>query len=368
MHRGTIGTTVVFGSIYPWGSQLRLAADLRRHGCRVERVAASGESRGNRLRSGIERLVYHRVERSLGSDYEPSSLRLDALVRALDAGVLDLQLDDWLAASLTHTHGDHPNFRRRTRAPFRELDIYDKVAMTEHAAGSGWAVPQTFSSAAAVDDRWPKIVKPKLGGGGHGIQVVHSSDECLRAIDILGGWSEVIVQQFIDGPSVRVAGIARDGELVRVLTYRTAKPADDPYGPSIGVAVSPIPGLVERAQALLAPMGYTGIFGIESICTPDGVPRFIEMNSRVLASLTVLSSAGVDLVDDYLYALGARAEPATGRIGETAPLRVDSVQLFWRVLGPRWAVAELSLRFLTWLGRQQPFTARSNHPAEALPS
>jgi len=345
--------TVVFGSIYPWGSQLRFAAILRKRGFRVERVSASGETTRDKVRSSVERLVYHRVERSLGRDYNRSSLRLGALEQALEVGPLDLQLDDWVAAALTEKWQHHPHFPRRTREPFPERDLYDKVAMAEHAAASGWPIPQIFSTADAPGE-WPRIVKPKLGGGGEGIQVVADSDSCRRAVDQLGGWSDVIVQEFVTGESVRVGGIARDGKLVHVMTYRTVKSPNDPYGPSVGVAVTPIPDLVEHVRALVGPMGYTGIFGIESIRSRDGLPRFIEMNSRVLATLAALSSAGIDLVDDYLYAMGAQDAPSDGHLHETGTLKVDSVRAFGRTLGWRWVTAELSLRVLTSLGDHLP--------------
>jgi predicted ATP-grasp superfamily ATP-dependent carboligase len=156
-----------------------------------------------------------------------------------------------------------------------------------------------------------------------------------------------------------VAGIARDGDVVHALTYRTVKAPGDPYGPSASLAVTPIPDLINRARALLGPVGYTGIFGIESLCTPDGVPRFIEMNTRILASFAALSSAGVDLVEDYLYALGARSEPASGCVRETGPLRVDSIRLFWRDLGLRWVAVELLLRLRSFLGKHNPFAKRA---------
>lgn|GEM_PF-4669013 len=346
---GTPGT-IVFGSIYPWGSQLRLAALLRQRGYRVERLAASGDGFRERVRSGLERIVYHRVERSLGADYAPSSLRLDALERALDAGPIDIQLDDWLAAALTGRCADHPHFPHRTRPPFRELDLYDKVAMTTHAAETGWPTPQCFWHPDEVGP-WPRIVKPRLGGGGEGIEVVEDESACAKAVARLGGWDQVIVQEFVRGESVRVGGIAKDGELVHAMTYRTVKSPADPYGPSVGVAVSEVPGLLDRARALLGPMGYTGIFGIESLQGPDGEPRFLEMNSRVLATMSALSTAGVDLTDDYLYAMGVLSAPSPGEVHETEPMKVDSIRRFGRSLGWRWVVAETLLRALTNLGK-----------------
>ena len=92
------------------------------------------------------------VERSLGTDYRRSSLRLGELEKALDAGVLDLQLDDWVAAALTEERQDHPHFPHRTRPPFPERDLYDKGAMTQHAAASGWPIPKIFSAPDASGD------------------------------------------------------------------------------------------------------------------------------------------------------------------------------------------------------------------------
>ena len=206
--------TVVFGSIYPWGSQLRFAAILRKRGFRVERVSASGDTTRDKVRSSVERLVYHRVERSLGTRLPP----VVAASRRVGTGVgcwtlLDLQLDDWVAAALTERtprssalSAPHSGAVPRT-GPVRQAGhgpACRGIRMADTRSSSppptsretGHASSNPGSAAAAKASKWwptPTAV----------------AERWTNSVDGL----EVIVQEFVTGESVRVGGIARDGKL-----------------------------------------------------------------------------------------------------------------------------------------------------------
>jgi predicted ATP-grasp superfamily ATP-dependent carboligase len=105
--------------------------------------------------------------------------------------------------------------------------------------------------------------------------------------------------------------------------------------------------LHERVEALVAGIGWRGLFQLQLIEGTDGVPRAIDFNPRLFGSMSIATAAGAPLAALWCdWLLGREPAAVTGRAG--VHYRMD----------------DMDLRHALWLARERqlPAAARALLP------
>ena len=324
---------------------LQLAAALRRRGFRVERLVHGPRRRIPSPERLIERVVFHRVAPGLGPLEHVDNPDVGTLVAGLDPALADVQAEDQIAAPFTKAAAVQPHFPRRTCVEFDENALYDKPTMTQYAASTGWCVPATWRLHDHPVTPMPWIVKRRLGIGGGGVSLIRTEEDWVLAAASLASVPEsVLVQEYVTGHIVKIVAVAREGELLQIATFRSRMPDGDPYGPSAYIETIDDEESVVRTAALLTPLGYTGICGIDCIRADDGSLIFLEVNSRAPGSWATANRSGTDFVGAYLNALGLGPDVPFARAAPRPMTQVGTIRTHHAQLGWRWSAATVLLR------------------------
>jgi predicted ATP-grasp superfamily ATP-dependent carboligase len=205
----------------------------------------------------------------------------------------------------------------------------DKEALAEHAAAVGLASPQ--SVAVGRDDDlapafalgFPAIVKPARSvtpeaGGSLQVKDVERVDDAAALAAAVASFpgDRVIVQRHLAGALAAVTGVAWEGDVV-CLSHQVALRIWPPHagGTCMGETVAPDPELDERVRALVARLGWSGIFGTQFIRSKDG-DYLIDFNPRVYGSLALAVAGGANLPAIWVdLLLGRPPRAATPRAG-----------------------------------------------------
>jgi predicted ATP-grasp superfamily ATP-dependent carboligase len=201
----------------------------------------------------------------------------------------------------------------------------DKSLLSELSTQAGLKVPETcVVDSSGVDGiAYPAVVKPvtssvrvddgtlQLGW----VKKIDSATDLRAALDGMPGES-VLVQPFLDGALSAACGVFWDGRIVCV-EHQVARRI---WPPTIGVSsyAETVPRdreLEERIAALLAAIGWHGIFELQFIRRPDG-DYVIDLNTRFYGSLALAVGSGLNLPAIWVDLLLGR-EPRVGeyRVG-----------------------------------------------------
>src|SRR5690349_226710 len=200
-------------------------------------------------------------------------------------------------------------------------------------------IPGTTDPVGSVDDLlalgeeigYPLLIKAAAGGGGKGMEIVHSPEQSQRAFETAQrqGQSyfanpDVYVEKLIVDPrhvEVQVLADAQGnvihlGERDCTMQRRHQKLVEETPSPAVDAELRARIGAigVEAARAC----GYRSAGTIEGLLTQDGDYFFMEMNTRIQVEHTVTEEVtGVDLVREQV------------RIAQGLPLSVtqERVQL-----------------------------------------
>jgi predicted ATP-grasp superfamily ATP-dependent carboligase len=139
----------------------------------------------------------------------------------------------------------------------------------------------------------------------------------LPAAVAAAGPSFAVQQYTPDARVVSFAGVAsRDGLLaVAFSRYERTWP---PEAGSVTASVTavPPPDLLASIEALLARIGWEGIFELELLEHPDGGRSVIDFNPRVYGSMTLAIDAGANLPAVWVqHVLGGKQAPIAARAG-----------------------------------------------------
>jgi predicted ATP-grasp superfamily ATP-dependent carboligase len=203
-----------------------------------------------------------------------------------------------------------------------------KAYLASAAAGAGLPVPDqrvcsdsAAAMEAALEFGWPLLVKPLDAAfslqervGRHPSQWVRDSETLREAQKDFGG---CIVQRRVTGKVISVGGVATDRGLVGsvVSRYLRTWPAEGGRS-SYTESIVPPAGLLDRVDALVAAIGWTGIFELELIQREDGLLHAIDFNPRPYGSMALARAAGVPLASLWCDALlGANPAPRSARAG-----------------------------------------------------
>ena len=176
-----------------------------------------------------------------------------------------------------------------------------KASLLEEAADAGFAVLETTQCHDPEQARalgFPVVVKPAqsiVGNRREAARVVSDAAELDAALAALG--TPVLVQRFYDGaPVLSLGGVAWNGKLVALAASRWARrwpPADG--AASFAETVVPPREIVERAEALVAALGWQGIFELELLRLGERTFAPVDFNPRPFGWMTLAVRAGANL-------------------------------------------------------------------------
>nr|WP_274638442.1 biotin carboxylase N-terminal domain-containing protein [Microbacterium bovistercoris] len=223
----------------------------------------------------------------------------------------------------------------------RALEVMaDKICARDHVSASGVPIVPGFSAAGMTDDQiataaeqagFPLLIKPSAGGGGKGMEEVHSAAQIPDAVATARrvaksafGDDTLLFERLILHPrhiEVQVLGDAHGrvihlGERECTLQRRHQKVIEESPSPLIDATTRARLG--EAACAAAASVDYTGAGTVEFIVSADRPDEFffMEMNARLQVEHPVTEAVtGIDLVEQQLRI--AAGLPLT--LGEITP-------------------------------------------------
>ena len=352
---------VVIIDVHASDSFREFAAALRRRRVDVVHLRPPYTGRGRRLKRSIDRLAGPIVPlpASITGD-DPASVALRRQV--LSAPTVDVHATEPIIAALCTTEEWRANpALHPLDASISLTDVLDKWKVASLAARADVAVPAT--SLELTTDRYPVVVKGRLGAGGMFVRIVHDED-ALRAAaaDFRADGVEPYLERY--HPHVTglgTAGVSRDGEVLVCGAFERLTSPDQPLQPAVAIRAYDDQEAIAASKRLVEALGYTGIFCFNFVPDDDGSPLLIDVNLRVFGAWVTLDELGVPILDTYLELIGAgpRARPplvdgdrwsgvarigvgAHGSLGQVWKVTRDTSRLVWRrrsSLGPGWVAA-----------------------------
>ncbi|MGW6388895.1 ATP-grasp domain-containing protein [Streptomyces sp. NPDC055103] len=227
------------------------------------------------------------------------------------AGVLT-----WNEPLLVHTARLAEHLGLRTNPPAVMENCRNKHATRKLLAAHGVASARSGRVAdlleatiLAEDIGYPVVLKPAGQAGSVGVIRVDNSEDLARAFDfaaegasLAGGQNtDVLVEEYLDGPEISVECVTQHGHTHAVAVTRK-KLGFEPYFEEIGHTVDATDPLLAEvapiATAAIRALGIDhGIQHVEMRLTPSG-PRIIEVNGRIGGDLIghlVRLATGLDL-------------------------------------------------------------------------
>lgn len=270
---------------------------------------------------------------------------------------VDLQAMEPIAVWLSTTGEDtRLGFRKVSAVPDR--DVIDKLSLTRCLADAGFAVPATWDDASEVprDTTIPLLFKLRDSGGGRGVHLCASADEAHSWAAHYGADEPYLIQEFYPGPSQVSAGVAKDGDVVQLMTYANRVDPVKPFAFGYGFTVTADAELARYTSRVIEYLGITGPFAMDAVRGPDHVVRLVDLNIRVWGSWTGCQAAGLDVLGSYEYSLGLGPRPAPPQLrpGTYQPLlRNPPLGVATPAQRARWLPAELRRirRWSAWMGR-----------------
>ncbi len=229
----------------------------------------------------------------------------------------------------------------------------DRVRLGSAARAVGLAPPDELRCAgpsealeAAASFGYPVLIKP-----------VHTVIQHRGAVDRRGSvladdqaelyaaarsFEECIVQRHIAGDLISFGGVSTDTGLLGFVVSRYSRTWPPRAGNAAFAETIEAPdGLADRIEALLAQLGWIGLFEVELIACQDGRFAAIDFNPRAYGTMSVATAAGIPLAALWCgWLLGHRPpRPAPAAVG----------------IRYRWGEADISnalwqLRRGAWLG------------------
>jgi predicted ATP-grasp superfamily ATP-dependent carboligase len=212
--------------------------------------------------------------------------------------------------------------------PSREIvdQATDKALLAELAADAGLRTPPTkfIRGGEAVHGfGLPAIVKPLRSrvqnpDGTISTYSAHyvSDGQIEQVLDSLGG-REGLVQPYIPGALISVAGVSWEGELVCALHQASVRIWPVPVGGSAyAETIAPDAKLEQGVGRLLRSIGWSGLFHVQFIRNSRGEHFLIDLNPRIYGSLALASAAGLNLPQIWVnLLLGRQPDIGDYRIG-----------------------------------------------------
>lgn len=200
--------------------------------------------------------------------------------------------------------------------PRKELveKTIDKKEMYEYFSEHGLRIPDTSTADSPgglfelQDQDFPKIVKPRYGQGGRGVQVIHDPEDLRQYIDENEtDASNLLIQDYIGGPEYTSnVAVSKDNGLLSIVTKEV--PERDGYT-ALGITRDN-PTVREACRKAFEELEPAGPINVQHMTDDEGVPYLIEINPRFSGSSCLTVEAGVNEFDMLVRdALGEKVEP-----------------------------------------------------------
>lgn len=236
----------------------------------------------------------------------------------------------------------------------------DKKDIKEYLKKEKVPVPEGFS-VSSIDQalkkihhiNFPVIVKPVDGTKGRGITVALSENEFKKSISQAMKFSiegRIIVEEWIDGPTIGAECLIVDGELKPILLtdkYNTPPPKCVTVGLT---APSRFPEAVkdrvkDTAKKVANVLGLnTGAAHIDMIVGKDGIPKVIDVGPRLASGPVIFDFVpkllGVDMIKSVIeMAIGEKPKIDknwNGKFAASRFLTAPEKGCMYRIEIPKW--------------------------------
>lgn len=171
-------------------------------------------------------------------------------------------------------------------------------------------VPKVYSGVDQVPS-WPVFVKPDVGQGSRGANLVTSPDMCR---ELLAGHPSLLILEHLPGPEYTVDCLtARDGRLVFSGVRERLRITN---GISVCTRPVDVPELVEMARVINDALRLRGVWFFQAKADSNGELALLEVAPRVAGSMGLFRIAGANLPLMALYdAEGFDVQALTNKIG-----------------------------------------------------
>ena len=335
-----------------WQPGLDFAAAMRYRGHTSIRLTADSPEAARR--GGLRRwssVATCTLNAAVTEEGLPSAVGLAEIdaVRPMDWQAAESVLN-WLSR---HGYEQRLSFERSTGLP--PHDVQDKQAFTRFLEQQGLAVPLTWDSIEVIPDDvcGPFMFKLREQGGGIGIERCEDRAALVACASMYEGQA-YIVQRFHTATPTVAAGIAKAGKPVQMMTYTSLLDPRRPFAMAYGLRVVENAAVYRYAEDVLAVLGITGPFALDTVPGVNGDPLALDMNLRIWGSWTACQAVGMDVLSSYEHAIGVGTHPGPLRLeSEYAPI-LRRPPLGVRSVSERttWLAAESAeiRRRASWLG------------------
>ncbi len=187
------------------------------------------------------------------------------------------------------------------------LAVHDKGNLHALAAMLGIPAPLALEAAVIADDPacldvfpFPALLKPKQGGGGWAMRRFANAAEMALALGEPGFPTErFIAQQEIEGETLCVCAIYKDGRRVASDAYKTLRSYPHPYGQATLRESVPGGAALAHFTALLDHLGWNGVCEADFLQDAAGNVFLLDVNPRFWGALAQNIAAGVDYPEYY---------------------------------------------------------------------
>jgi propionyl-CoA carboxylase alpha chain len=199
----------------------------------------------------------------------------------------------------------------------------DKITSKQLAIAAGVpTLPGSADALSDVDDAleqadrigYPILLKASAGGGGKGMRIARTPDQCREAFtqaasEALASFGDgrIFLERYVDRPrhiEVQVLGdsygnIVHLGERECSIQRRYQKVVEEAPSPFVGPQLREQLG--EAAVALARQVGYSSAGTVEMVMDQQGEAFFLEMNTRLQVEHPVTEVVtGIDIVAEQL--------------------------------------------------------------------
>jgi len=359
---------VLFIDDEPWGSTFQLASGLRYKGIRTIRITTADTGV---MESG---LLFNKTIRI----QDPSELESVAdLVRG--EAIADVQATESLALVSLDRLGEDAGFQNAARWSGRNA-VIDKAALPAMLEGAPIRVPDQMrtplNDPQSIVDRigLPMIIKPCVGIGGQGIEILSSLEDVERAVNAIGSSDDYIFQRYVIGTPYGVGGVVTGAPEKELIAYEMLERVGNEFSPTREIRLVDEPELLKGAHALVPLLGVSGLLNMQFVQDSDGTYWLHDVNPRVWGPFGSFQFGDVDLLGAYVSWLNGSPKemivpvesrnktigvfPAAykPRRGEDATAhdvltRVKATSRFATWFGPRYSAALMTRSVLEQVGR-----------------
>lgn len=187
---------------------------------------------------------------------------------------------------------------------------------------------------------YPIAVKPRKGTGSVGFHCVENEEQ-MSTLRLQGFKDEEnVIQEYIPQTDTQYMGFFMLGENQELKTALIVEkhrwyPIDG--GSSCYIQTINRPDLIENGYKLLKTIGWKGEAHLDFIGDPreDGLPKIMEVNGRIPASVKMCWVAGIPLVEQELqYACGKPIDTCLKKVPEGMGLRYFQTDFLWLLKSP----------------------------------